>query len=904
MINKVKFSFFRTVYLYFLFWIVRILIALRYRIRIVGREELFKKNPPHKSGILFLPNHPAEMDPIILMMALWRQFHLKPTALETYYYQKGMRFFMDLVDTIPLPNMDIPNQWKIRKIEKTKKKIVEGLKAGENFLIYPSGKLKRTPEERIGGASLVHDILQEIPDSNIALIRITGFWGSMFSCALTGTSPDFGKVLWKAAKILLKNGIFFAPRREILIEMSAAPDNFPYRGSRIEVNQYLEHWYNERGPEPLKLVSYAFWKEELPEIPAQKMEESAATVSAPPEIEKTVIGHLSRLTHQPEDKIQKNLHLSNDLGVDSLDLSQLYVFLEEKYNVTGLVPGEVQTVADLINAAAGHKKEIDRPKENGKKKPAKWPSDQGRPAPEYPTGTTLQEVFLKSCDRMGHFTACADQTSGVVSYRKLKKTILVLALKIRQLPGENIGILLPSSVGAYALIFATLLAKKTPVMLNWTAGSKALEHAATITELKVVLSSFRFLNRLENADLGNVDDLLVLLENMRREIPLYLKLKGLFLHFFSAQLLLKFLKLDTVKVGDRAVIIFTSGTETLPKGVPLTHDNLLNNQRAGMTHVKLKAEDLIYSVLPPFHSFGFSITGTFPLVTGLKTFFAPDPTNTRGMANDMAQWKPTIFCCPPSFIKALFHVAGKNELESLKLVVSGAEKAPQELFDFMKALGPDKQMMEGYGISECSPIVTLDRYDKEHRGVGLPIPGVELCFLDLEKEALLPQGKEGEVCVHGPGVFSGYLGYPKNPFITLQGKNWYRTGDRGYQDPDGYLFITGRLKRFIKIGGEMVSLGGLEEELIKLCEEKKWAPAQKEGIQLAVVSVGMESDKPLIVLFTTFDVNKDDLNTALREKGIGRLVKISEVRRLSEIPLTGTGKTHYRLLEEKSHDKA
>ncbi|HSX12383.1 MAG TPA: AMP-binding protein [Rhabdochlamydiaceae bacterium] len=883
-------------HLYLIFWFVRLVVALRYRIKITGRKELIAKKWPHTGGILFLPNHAAEMDPIILMMVLWREFRPRPLAADTFYYQKGIRFFMDLVRTLAIPDMDIANQWKIKRLEKSKQQLLTHLRAGDNFLIYPSGKLKRTAEEKIGGAFLVHDLLQAAPDTNIALIRITGFWGSLFSCAATPTSPDFGKTLWRGFKILLKNGIFFAPRRAIHIEMSPAPDDFPYRTSRLQLNQYLERWYNARGPEPLSLVRYYFWSQQLPKIePKHKQREQ---ISVPPELEKTIIAHLAQTTHRGEETIQKTMHLSNDLGLDSLDIADLYIFLEDKFQISDLEPGEIQTVEDLIFAAANYKKEREKQVEVKKRK-MRWPKEKNRLTPLYPEGHSIQEVFLNICNRMGSFTACADGLTGPISYRKLKRVVLVLALKIKQFPEENIGILLPSTIAAYLMTLATMLAKKVPVMLNWTAGSRALEHCVSVTELHTILSSFRFLNHLDNADFGETDDLLLLLEEFRKEIGLGIKLKGLLLSLLPPKALLSVLHLNTVQEKERAVIIFTSGTETLPKGVPLSHKNLLSNERAAFSCIQLDGTDSIYSVLPPFHSFGLSVTGLLPLLIGLKTFYAPDPTHSHGMANDIAKWKPTMFCCAPSFIRALFKVASNEELQSIRLFVSGAEKAPEELFDRVKQLGPDKKMIEGYGISECSPIVTIGRPEKEHKGVGQAIPGVELCVIHPDTREVLPQGQEGEICIYGPNVFEGYLGYPKSPFITLQGKSWYRSGDRGYLDSDGTLFITGRLKRFFKIGGEMVSLGGLEEELLSLCEEKGWAPQKQEGPKLAIVGVGLESDKPIIVLFTTFDIGLEQVNGALRERGLGRIVKISRIQKLDEIPLTGTGKTHYRLLEEK-----
>ncbi len=892
---------FKRIFYRVLYWLLKAMIAVRYRVEVKGLKELREKKWPNPGGVLFLPNHPAEMDPIMLMLALWYGYQPKPLVIEYFYHQKGIRFFMDLVRAIPLPNMDTSNQWKARQVEKLKTLVFERLQKNDNFLIYPSGKLKQGPDERIGGASFIHDLLSIKPQINIALVRTTGLWGSMFSRALTGNTPDLTKTYLRGMFIALKNFFFFVPKRKVTIEVEAAPDDFPYQASRLELNRYLEQWYNrypEPGPEPLKLISYSCFKEVLPQVTATPKEETVneAAHPIPQDVEATIKGYISKLSRYAEKDIHPGLHLSNDLGLDSLDVAQIYIFLEERFNQTGIIPGQLQTVQDVYQAAAGLKKQPEQ--EQVKKKRPKMPREAFRPEPKYPKGSTIQEVFLRTCDRYGSHAACLDQLTGLLSFRKLKRSALVLALHFQRYPDERLGVLLPSSNAAFLVILAILLAKKVPVMLNWTVGSKALEHAATVTELKHVISSYRFLSRIDNGDIGKVDDLLVLLEEMRRTISFKDKLKGLFLSFLSTNSLLKSLHLSSVKETEHAVIIFTSGTETLPKGVPLTHYNLLSNQRSALPLVHLKAEDIIYSVLPPFHSFGLSVTGLMPLLCGLRVCYAPDPTDSRGLANDIFNWKPTLFCCAPSFIKALFQVAKKEDLESVQLFVSGAEKAPQELFDFVAKLGKEKKLIEGYGISECSPIVTIDRPEEPHRGVGKPIPGVELCVINPDSNELLPLGQEGEICIHGPNVFSGYLGYTASPFIMLQEKNWYRSGDRGYIEADGTLNITGRLKRFVKIGGEMVSLGGLEEELLRYAKERNWVPADQKGPSLAVTAIGRESDKPQIVVITTFDVSKEDLNNIIKESGWGRIVKISQTFKIKEIPLTGTGKTNYRVLDE------
>lgn len=878
--------------LYLLYWALRAALSLRYKITVVGLREVRKGK---KQSLLFLPNHSAEIDPILVMQVLWPFFKPKPLAVEHFYYQKGIRFVMDLVGALPLPTMDVANQWKVRQVEKLKETVLMGLKRGTNFLIYPSGKLKRTAEEKVYGASFVPDLLAIDPDVDIVLIRTTGLWGSSFSCAFSEGSPDFGEKVVAGWKTLLKNGIFFTPRRKVQIELQRAPADFPRAKGKNEVNLWLENWYNAKGPEPLSLVSTAFWKQEVPQPLAPQAASGAETGVIPKEIEEEIRHYLGRIAGKGADQIERHDHLSHDLGLDSIDIAQLYIYLEERFEKTEVALGALQTVQDLMLAAIGEKKEgigIPFPKT---KKP-KWPDETARPLPHTGEENTIQEAFLKMCDQMGGRVACGDAISGVLSYKKLKRTALVLSLRIAQMPGEKIGILLPSSVGAYVAILATLLAGKVPVMLNWTTGARNLEHAALVCSLKCVLSSYRFLGRLQNVDMGRVDDLLILLEEVRRTLSFKEKIKGVCLSFRRAKGVLKRSPRQP-KPDDWAVVIFTTGTETLPKGVPLTHSNILSNQKAALSCVDFKGTDLIYGVLPPFHSFGFSATGLLPLLTGLKVFYAPDPTNARGMASDIEAWKPTLLCSAPSFVQQLVRVAKEGQFRSVRMVVMGAEKVPADLCQWWEGRGV--QVREGYGVSECSPIVTLERAGEGHKGVGKPLPGVELCVIDPESSSMLQEGGEGEVCIRGPSVFGGYLGTATDPFINLQGKRWYRSGDRGMLDKDGTLILTGRLKRFVKIGGEMVSLGGLEKDIVSLCKQKKWVPEKEEGVIVAVTVVGRESDKPQIVVFTTLDLVKGLVNEALKDMGHGRLVKITEIYKIKEIPLSGSGKIAYHTLDEQ-----
>jgi long-chain-fatty-acid--[acyl-carrier-protein] ligase len=871
----------------FIFLVVRGLIGIRYRVRVRGLDQLKLTRP---GGLLFLPNHPAEVDPVILTLALWRKYRAHPLVVEYFYYLKGAHYLQTLVGAVPIPDLDgIVNRWKQKKIEKTFKQIVDQLKSGTNFMIYPAGRLKRTAEELIGGASFVYNLVQECPEANIVLVRTTGLWGSRFSRALTGSTPSLGGVLWEGFKIVLKNLILLTPRREVTIELESPANDFPFKAQRLEFNRYLERWYNLRGPEPLKLVSDAFWKESYPKVMTEKPADTEVWV-IDPEVETQVIAKINQLARRTD--VTRSHHLARDLGLDSLDIAQLNTFLDEKFEIEGLEPGELQTVEDVLKAISRQEKRV-----TSIKKPVKrWPQEDSRPAIAPPPGKTLQEAFLRNCDRMDNYVACADEMLGVVSYRRFKMMALLLKRQIEKMEGDRIGILMPSTTLSYALIFGTLLAKKVPVMLNWTVGVRAIDHCVHISGIKTVISSRRFLDNLSNGDLGSVDDILVLVEDIRSQMSFFDKIYALYGSLIrNADSLLK--NYTAVSEDDPAVILFTSGTESLPKGVPLSHKNILSNQASALSCVKFVPKDALYCVLPPFHSFGYSVTGTLPLMTGLKAYYAPDPTHNHAMSHDITNWELTLFCSAPTFIKGLFRVSKPEALKSLRYVVGGAEKVPDELFAFMKEVGGE--MLEGYGITECGPIVTLMRPGQSRHGVGQPIPGVHLCIIDPETGQLLPLKQDGEICIDGPNVFHGYLDNPRNPFIEIENRQWYRSGDRGHIDADGSLVLTGRLTRFMKIGGEMVSIGGLEEELLKLAHDRKWVSRLEEGAHpLAIAVEEKESEKPLIILFTTFEIDKETVNEALRECGYGRLIKIAAVRKIEQIPVTGTGKIHYRALDE------
>lgn len=518
-------------------------------------------------------------------------------------------------------------------------------------------------------------------------------------------------------------------------------------------------------------------------------------------------------------------------------------------------------------------------------------------------GKTIPEAFLRNCDRMGKAVACADMRSGVMTYPQLKMRALLIADYIRKMPGDTIGIMLPASVAANLLILAVQLAGKVPMMINWTIGPRHLESVASLSKVKTILTAWSFIDKLENVDLTPIEEQLLMLEDLRREISLGAKLKAFFLSKWPAERLLKKLKLDKLTEESQAVLLFTSGTESMPKGVPLSHKNILSNDRAALEGLLIYSDDVLLGMLPPFHSFGFTVTGLLTLLSGIRIAFSPDPTDGKRLARAIERWGATILCGPPTFLKAIMKAASPEQLRTVRLCFSGAEKVPPDLLALMAPFGGEEFFIEGYGITECSPVLTFNRQGKPHRGVGLPAQGVELLIVHPETFEPLPVGTQGLILARGPNVFSGYLNPSvSSPFIEVKGLPWYKTGDLGFLDEEGALTISGRLKRFVKIGAEMISLAAVEDGLLQVGLEKGW-PVGHEGPALAVSAKEVVGEKPRFYLFTKLELDLEEVNKALKDAGFSNLVKFSEIFRLPDIPVMGTGKINYRLLESEHMPK-
>ena len=871
--------------------IIGLLLGLRYRVKVIGLDEI----PQDKGGTLFLPNHPAETDPIILGSLLWKSYRPRPVVLETFYHMPFANRIMKIMRAFPMPDMATgTGVYKKRRIDETLTGVSDALEAGDSVLMYPSGKLMRSSLELLGAASGVQRTLESTGDVQIVLVRTRGLWGSSFSTAQTdGRTPDLKQAFLHGFWVLLKNFIFFAPRRQVEIEFSLPAQPLKAEMNPLEINQQLEEFYNKHGEEELSLVSYSFWRKDLPEIQVRETEE---------------VGDLSNIQDAQKDEIIKSFgkafklgedlspsdRLADDLGMDSLSIAELLIWLDEEFEVSDVEVTEVQSLADVILLASGVNKQV---KAEEAKLAEQW-VDPNRPLPKLPEGKSIQESFLRQCDRIGKYSAVADEMAGVLSGSQLKLRALLLAKVFREYENERLGIMLPASVTANVTVMAVLLAGKVPVMLNWTVGRKSLEHARSVAKLDVIITSSKFLDKVDNVEFGEVEECFVFLEQIKDDqINWGNKIIALLQSRKPADALLQRLELDELGEDDPAVILFTSGSESAPKGVPLSQKNILSNIRGAVEILDFHAKTTLYGFLPPFHSFGFTITTVLPMISGIKAAYHPNPTEGRRIARGCHYYGITLMCGTPTFINGVFRGSRDGQLDTLEHFVTGAEKLPDSVVDLVNGL-PNAVILEGYGITECAPVITINRADEPQAGVGKPLPGIEIKIVDLDSHEELKTGERGLILVNGPNVFGQYMGVDKDPFLEIENERWYDTGDLGYLNEEGFLFLAGRLKRFVKIAGEMISLPAIESALTE-----RW-PADESGAVLAVEAIESEDKRPELFLLSSVKINLEEANEVLKDAGFSNLSKLKKLIELEEMPLLGTGKTDYQTIKQIVKDRS
>jgi long-chain-fatty-acid--[acyl-carrier-protein] ligase len=864
---------------------MKALISLRYDVTVTGLESITQRK-----GVLIIPNHPAEIDPVILSTYIWDLLKPQPVVIEGMYNLPFLKPLMKRIKAIPMPDMDFDaGPYKRRRITRVLEEVSDRLRRGENILIYPAGRLSVNGDERLGAASGVQTIIRNHPDVFVAMVRVKGLYGSIFSKALTGgTTPDVGSTLKSATRILLQNLIFLTPKRKVSIEIVTNPAELPRYSEPLVLNRYLESFYNYPSPETPSLVPHLFWNKAVPALP-ERTEHNHSYDQISPEVRDKVFRHIAHISATDIDKLSTETQLGDDLGLDSLTIAELLIWLDREFEAHDIELSELVSVGSVLRAASGQLGS--RVARQEYTPPTTWStSGQNRPQPHLQATSTIAEAFLLAANMFDGLPAIGDVRSGVLSWGDVKQRVLLLARHFTTIQGEHIGILFPASVGGSIATMAALVAGKIPVFLNWTAGKRALLHACEVTNLSAIVSSQSFLDIVQT-DLEFLESKFVLLEKMREEFTLKDKLAARRLARESVPQLMHAFGINKRAATDPAVVLFTSGSEALPKGVVLTHENILNNIRGIIDAFPIRNTDVLLGFLPTFHSFGLTVCTVLPLVTGLRVAYHPNPNESRKIAKGITTWGASIMAGTPTFLRSILQAGTPDQFATLRTLISGAERAPQDLFDRVAALPHPVEVVEGYGITECSPVVSITRPGEPRVGVGKPLTGTTIKIVHPSTLEEVPLGTDGLILISSPSVFPGYLDPELNPFLTIHGVRYYNSGDIGRLE-NGCLIITGRLKRFIKIAGEMVSLTAIEEAL------QKHVKTYDETPSIAVLAKGAEGEsRPTLTLFTSTQTTAETANYILRESGFPHLVNIANVVKLKELPLLGSGKTDYQELK-------
>lgn len=499
----------------------------------------------------------------------------------------------------------------------------------------------------------------------------------------------------------------------------------------------------------------------------------------------------------------------------------------------------------------------------------------------------LHQQFVRNAKRLGNKIAIIDKTTkSKVPYTRALIGALILKKKFQKYDEKYIGVMIPTSAGCALTSLGILMCGKIPVMINYSTGAEAnAKYAQQKCGFKTIIASRALLEKIECPVL----DGMVLIEDIMKGVTTFDKIGSALKTKLPTGMLLN--SMHQGDVDDTIVILFTSGSEKDPKAVQLTHRNIGSNIANFSKHVGVTEEDIMLSNLVFFHVFGLTVNLWTPFVLGMTNITYANPMDFRAISTIAREEKPTIMAGTPSFFWGYLQKSDPGDFKSLRIMVAGADKCPDALREgYMEKHGAI--LLEGYGATETSPVISVNSHEFNRPGsIGKPIPNVEVRIENLDTGEECKRGEIGKILVKGDLVMKGYLGEPE---LTAEAivDGWYNTGDMGFLDEDGYLWHSGRYKRFVKIGGEMVSLVKVENVL------EKHLP---EGVTCCVVEVPDPSKGAKIVAAVTKKINKV---TVL--KGMSKELPNIELPRdffvFEELPVMGTGKVNFRAVTKMVND--
>ncbi|MCK4922263.1 MAG: AMP-binding protein [Bacteroidales bacterium] len=491
----------------------------------------------------------------------------------------------------------------------------------------------------------------------------------------------------------------------------------------------------------------------------------------------------------------------------------------------------------------------------------------------------LHQQFVRSAKKHGKKLAIIDKTTGSkVTYSRALIGALIIASKFKKYDKGFIGIMIPTSAGCTLATVGALMSGRIPVMINYSTGAEAnSRYAQNKCGFKTIITSKALLEKIECP----VVEGMVFLEDIMKSVSTGDKLKAALKTKLPVSMILN--SIHKGDENDTAAILFTSGSEKDPKAVQLTHLNLVSNIVNFGGYVDLNESDVLLANLVFFHIFGLTVNLWVALYYGMTMVTYSNPLEYKTISDIARDEKPTIMVGTPSFFWGYLQKSEPGDFKSLRLMVAGADKCPDALRDgWMKKHGVT--LLEGYGATETSPVITVNSQEFNRPGsVGKVIPGVQVRIENFETGEDCKTREVGKIMVKGDLIMKGYY---NDPELTKEAliDGWYNTGDMGYFDEDDYLWHAGRFKRFVKIGGEMVSLVKVENTL------EQFLP---EGVSCCIVELYDEVKGSIIVATVTKEVNK----TEILKKMMDVLPNIALPRQflvIEDLPMMGTGKIDFR----------
>ena len=500
----------------------------------------------------------------------------------------------------------------------------------------------------------------------------------------------------------------------------------------------------------------------------------------------------------------------------------------------------------------------------------------------------LHHHFIKMAKKYGDKPAFIDRTSGRrVSYSKALIASLILADKFSRYKDEFIGVMVPTSAGCALSMLGSLISGKTPVMINYSTGAENnARYAQKKCGFRTIITSRALLEKINCPEVEGM----ICLEDIMAGISIAEKLKAAIKSKMPLQMILNMFTSGGDQ-DDSLVILFTSGSEKDPKAVQLTHRNITSNIKNFSMVYELTDRDTMMANLPFFHVFGLTVNFWTPVYHGMTIVSYANPLDYRVICEIVKEEKVTMLVGTPSFFWGYLRKSEPGDFSSLRYAVSGADKCPDALREaFMQRHGIT--LYEGYGATETAPVIAVNTVEHNRPGsVGRPLPNVSVRIEDYDTGENCPRNKVGRILVSGDNIMKGYLDDFEETSMRIR-HGWYDTGDMGYLDDDGYLWHAGRLKRFVKVGGEMVSLVKVESVLEKFLPEE---------VSCCVVDLPDAHKGSKIVAAVTEELNEKEVLSQMSEH-LPNIALPKQFVIIPELPKMGSGKIDFRSVSAMVHE--